>query len=302
MPMPIRIQHFFEPETSSLTYAVFDEESRDAVVIDSVLDFDLVAVKTCTRSVDKVADFVRDNRLKLHYVLETHAHADHLSAAQVLKRRFGAPLCIGENITAVQKAFAEIFDLGPDFPTDGSQFDRLIRDGETLFAGTLRITAIATPGHTPACMSYHIGDAIFVGDALFIEDYGTGRCDFPGGDAERLYESVRTRLYALPEATRIFVGHDYMPGGRPLRYETTVAASKQKNAHLRDDTTREAFIGFRRTRDATLSPPRLLYPSVQVNIDAGRLPPPRPCGQRYLRLPLNFKLPTRDDGSLESDK
>jgi glyoxylase-like metal-dependent hydrolase (beta-lactamase superfamily II) len=300
--MPITIQHFFEPETSSLTYAVFDEKSRDAVVIDAVLDFDLVAVRTCTRSVDKVDVFLRENDLTLRYVLETHAHADHLSAAQVLRRRFGAPLVIGEHITAVQKVFAEIFDLGPEFATDGRQFDRLIRDGETLQAGTLHITALSTPGHTPACMSYRIGDALFVGDALFIEDYGTGRCDFPGGDAERLWQSVHKRLYALPDDTRIFVGHDYMPGGRPLRHETSVALSKQKNVHLREGTPCEAFVGFRRTRDATLSPPRLLYPSVQVNIDGGRLPAPRPSGQRYLRLPLNFQLPTRDDGSLESDK
>lgn len=300
--MPITIQHFFEPETSSLTYAVFDPASRDAVVIDSVLDFDLIAVRTCTRSVDKVDAFLRENNLTLRYVLETHAHADHLSAAQVLKRRFGVPLGIGENITIVQKVFGEIFDLGRDFAVDGRQFDHLIRDGETLHAGTLHITAMATPGHTPACMSYRIEDAIFVGDSLFIEDYGTGRCDFPGGDAERLWHSVHERLYNLPLGTRIFVGHDYMPGGRPLRHETSVAISKQKNAHLRDETTRESFACFRRTRDATLSPPRLLYPSVQVNIDGGRLPSPCPSGQRYLRLPLNFKLPTRDDGSLESDK
>lgn len=300
--MPITIQHFFEPETSSLTYAVFDPQSRDAVVIDSVLDFDLVAVRTCTRSVDKVDAFLRENDLHLRYVLETHAHADHLSAAQVLKRRFGAPLGIGEHITVVQQVFGEIFDLGRDFAIDGRQFDRLIRDGETLQAGTLRITALSTPGHTPACLSYRIEDAIFVGDSLFIEDYGTGRCDFPGGDAERLWHSVHERLYALPPETRIFVGHDYMPNGRPLRHETSVAISKQKNAHLRDETTCEAFAAFRRTRDATLSPPRLLYPSVQVNIDGGRLPSPCPSGQRYLRLPLNFKLPTRDDGSLESDK
>jgi glyoxylase-like metal-dependent hydrolase (beta-lactamase superfamily II) len=304
MPSAIsmNVQHFFEPETSSLTYVVFDPESGDAVVIDAVLDFDLVAVKTCTRSVDKVCDFLRDKRLTLRHVLETHAHADHLSAAQVLKRRFNVPLGIGENITTVQKTFAAIFDLGPDFATDGSQFDRLIRDGETFFAGSLAITAIATPGHTPACMTYRIGDALFVGDSLFIEDYGTGRCDFPGGDADRLYESVTTRLYALPETTRIFVGHDYQPGGRPLRYETTVSASRQKNAHLRDETARDAFVCFRRTRDATLSPPRLLYPSVQVNIDAGRMPSCRPSGQRFLRLPLNCQLLTRDDGSLETDK
>ena len=298
----MRIQHFFDCETSSLGYVVFDEASRDAVVIDSVLDFDPVACKTSTRSVEKIADYLVQEGLKLRLILETHAHADHLSAAQYLRRRFDAPLGIGANITMVQKVFGEIYDLGPGFATDGSQFDRMIQDGETVAAGTLRITALATPGHTPACLSYRIEDAIFVGDSLFIEDYGTGRCDFPGGDAERLYQSVHERLYKLPPETRIFVGHDYMPGGRALRFTTTVALSKAKNAHLRDETECDAFVAFRRTRDATLSMPRLLYPSVQINIAAGKLPPVRPCGQRYLSMPLNFKQPTGDDGSVESDK
>lgn len=295
----MQVQHFFEPETSSLSYVVFDETSHDAVVIDSVLDYDPVAVRTATRSVEKIAAFLREKNLRLRYVLETHAHADHLSAAQYLKRHFGAPIAIGEKITGVQKAFGTIFGLGAGFATDGSQFDRLLKDGETLEAGTLRVRAIATPGHTPACMSYAIEDALFVGDTLFIEDYGTGRCDFPGGDAERLYQSVHDELYKLPPETRIFVGHDYMPNGRALRFVTSIGESKAKNAHLRDETTREAFVNFRRTRDATLTPPRLLYPSVQINIDAGRMPPPAPCGQRFLRLPINWKLPCADDGSAD---
>lgn len=293
----MQIQHFFDPETFSLTYVVFDEHSRDAVVIDPVLDFDPVACETATRSVEKVAAFVRTLALRLHYSLETHAHADHLSAAQYLRRHFDVKLGIGAGIARVQQVFAPLFDLGSGFATDGSQFDHLIQDGEVFQAGTLRIEAIATPGHTPACLGYRIEDAIFVGDALFIEDYGTGRCDFPGGDAALLYQSVHERLYRLPEATRVFVGHDYMPGGRPLRYETTILAARQKNIHLRDETARDAFVAFRKARDATLTPPRLFYQSVQINIDAGRLPAPNPAGRRYLRLPLNLKQPSADDGS-----
>jgi glyoxylase-like metal-dependent hydrolase (beta-lactamase superfamily II) len=292
----MQIQHFFDPDTSSLTYVVYDEASRDAVVIDPVLDYDAVACQTSTRSVEQVAAFLLDKGLRLHLVLETHAHADHLSAAQYLRRRFSAKLCIGARITEVQKAFAGLFGLGDGFPTDGSQFDLLLHDGVPVTAGTLSLLPMSTPGHTPACLSYRIEDAIFVGDAIFIEDYGTGRCDFPGGDAEVLYKTIHERLYALPGETRVFVGHDYMPGGRPLRFFTTIAAEKERNVHLKAETSRDAFVAFRRARDATLSLPRLLYPSVQVNINAGKLPSPEPCGRRYLRLPLNLRAPTSDDG------
>ncbi len=282
------VQHFFDPATFTLTYVVHDPATRDAVVIDPVLDFDVPGARTSTDSVEKVAVYVRQNALRLRYTLETHAHADHLSASQVLRREFDAPVAIGARIAEVQRTFGPVFDLPADVPLDGSQFDRLLKDGEKLEAGSLTVEVIATPGHTPACVSYRIGDAVFTGDALFIEDYGTGRCDFPGGSAEALYDSVHGRLYGLPDATRVFVGHDYQPNGRTLRFETTIGAEKRGNVQLRESTSREEFVRFRRTRDAALEPPRLLFPSVQVNVDAGRLPWPRSGGRRYLVLPLNF--------------
>ncbi len=282
------IQHFFDPATYTLTSVVHDPATGDAVAIDPVLDFDAAGARTSTASVERVAAYVREKSLRLHYVLETHAHADHLSGSQYLRRELGARVAIGKRITEVQRAFASTLDLPADVPLDGSQFDRLLEDAETLRAGTLAIQVLATPGHTPACVSYRIEDAIFTGDALFIEDYGTGRCDFPGGSADALYESVHQRLYALPDATRVFVGHDYQPGGRPLRFETTLGAEKRENVQLKATTTREDFARFRKSRDATLDPPRLLFPSVQLNVDAGRLPRPRSNGKRYLELPLNF--------------
>jgi glyoxylase-like metal-dependent hydrolase (beta-lactamase superfamily II) len=282
----MNIESFYDPETYTLTYVVFDPETRDGVAVDPVLDYDPLTSKTSTASVEKVAAFVERHGIHLHYVLETHAHADHLSASQHLKRRFGAKVAIGEAITKVQEVFAGVFDMGPAFVPDGSQFDRLLRDGERLAAGSLQIDVIATPGHTPACVTYRIGDAIFTGDALFIEDYGTGRCDFPRGSAEELYSSVHDRLYALPSATRVFVGHDYRPAGRPLRAETTIERSREENVQLRASTTREDFVARRNARDAKLLPPRLLYPSVQVNIDAGHLPAKRANGRRYLTIPI----------------
>jgi glyoxylase-like metal-dependent hydrolase (beta-lactamase superfamily II) len=282
----MEIHHFFDPRTFTLTYVVFDPATRDAVLIDPVLDFDPLASRISTKSAVGVSAFLRDHALALRYVLETHAHADHLSASQFFKHRFGADVAIGARITEVQATFKQIFDLPPDFATDGRQFDRLLQDGETLQAGSLAIEILATPGHTPACVSYKIGDALFTGDALFIEDYGTGRCDFPNGSAADLYRSVHDRLYALPDATRVFVGHDYQPDGRPLRYETTIAAERERNVQLRASTAADDFIRFRTDRDAGLAPPRLLYPSVQVNVDAGRLPAPRANGRRYLTIPL----------------
>ncbi|NUP10014.1 MAG: MBL fold metallo-hydrolase [Polyangiaceae bacterium] len=293
----VNIHPFYDPATFTLTYVVYDRPSKYAVVIDSVLDYDPVASRTSTASVEKVAAFLRDNNLRLFYVLETHAHADHLSGAQWLKRRFGARTVIGEHIQEVQRTFKPLFDLPGDVPTDGSQFDRLVRDGDVLYAGTLRIEVIATPGHTPACVTYKIGDAIFTGDALFIEDYGTGRCDFPKGDTAALYTSVHDKLYELPDETRVFVGHDYQPNGRELRYETTIGKSKTSNIQLRRETTKEEFVSFRTARDATLRPPRLLFPSVQVNVDAGRLPKPHANGARYFSIPVNPRGATADDGS-----
>lgn len=266
------IEPFFDPATSTLTYVVYDPTSRDAIAIDPVLDYDPRSGATSTASVEAVASFLNAEGLHLHDVLETHAHADHLSGSQVLKRRFGAKVGIGVRIREVQTSFRDLLALPPSFPIDGSQFDRLFDDGETIVAGALALEVIATPGHTPACVTYRIGDAIFTGDALFIEDCGTGRCDFPRGSADALYTSVHERLYALPDATRVFVGHDYPPNGRPVRCETTIGASKAWNIHLCASTTREEFIALRTERDATLPPPRLLYPSIRANIAAGRMP------------------------------
>jgi len=294
----MRIHSFFDPATFTLTYVVYDPDSRDAVVIDPVLDFDPLSAQTSLASVQRVSAFVSEQQLKLRHVLETHAHADHLTGAQYLKRRFDASVVIGARITEVQATFKQVFDLPASFSVDGRQFDCLLTDGQGLHAGTLHIEAIGTPGHTPACLTYKIGDALFTGDALFIEDYGTGRCDFPRGSAEELFDSVHDKLYRQPEHLRVFVGHDYQPGGRPLRYETTIGISKRQNVQLRTETTREQFVSLRTARDKTLTAPRLLFPSVQVNIDAGRLPPAHENGTRYLQIPLNLKQPTSDDGSV----
>jgi len=292
----MNIETFFDPATFTLTYVVFDPKSRDAVVIDPVLDYDVLSSSTSTTSITRVEEFLNREKLKLHYVLETHAHADHLSGSQFLKSRFGAKVAIGARIVDVQKIFAGVFDLA-NVPTDGSQFDKLLSDGEKIEAGAMKIDVLATPGHTPACLSFQVGDAVFTGDALFIEDYGTGRCDFPSGSADALYTSVHERLYALPDATRVFVGHDYQPNGRALRFETTIGASKESNIQLRASTSRADFVKQRTSRDATLSAPRLLFQSVQVNIDAGRLPKAHANGKRYLTIPLDMKKTTRDDGS-----
>lgn len=290
----MKIQTFYDPVTYTITYVVFDPETRDAVVVDPVLDYDPLASRASTGSIARLAAFVDRERLRVHYVLETHAHADHLSGSQFLKRRFDAQVAIGAAIVDVQRTFKDVFDL-PELAVDGSQFDRLVEDGETLVAGSLAIEAIATPGHTPACMTYKIDDAVFTGDALFIEDYGTGRCDFPNGSAHALYTSVHDKLYALPDDTRVLVGHDYRPDGRPLRVETTIGRSKEANVQLRASTTRADFVKMRTERDAKLEPPRLLYPSVQVNVDAGRLPKAHANGRRYLAIPI--AMDERADGA-----
>jgi glyoxylase-like metal-dependent hydrolase (beta-lactamase superfamily II) len=284
----MRVRAFFDPATSTLTYVVFDPETKDAVVIDPVLDYDPAASRTSTASFERVAELAREEQLRLHWVLETHAHADHLSASQLFKNRFDARIAIGERIREVQETFKTYFDLPTSFATDGSQFDRLLRDGEILSAGSLRIRVIATPGHTPACVTYAIDDALFTGDALFAHDYGTGRCDFPHGSADDLYTSVHDRLYALPDTTRVFPCHDYQPHGRAVVVETTIGASKRENVQLAQSTTRDDFVRMRKARDATLAAPRLLLASVQINIDAGRLPEPRPNGKRYLAIPITI--------------
>lgn len=293
----MNIETLYDPATFTLTYVVYDPDSRDAVVVDPVLDYDPLSSATSTASLQRLDAFLKKEGLRVHYVLETHAHADHLSGSQWLKRRYDAKVGIGARITEVQGVFKDVFDLGPAFAVDGSQFDRLFQDGDKIRAGTLEIDVIATPGHTPACVSYKVGDAVFTGDALFIEDYGTGRCDFPKGSADALYTSVHDRLYALPDATRVFVGHDYQPNGRAMRAETTIGKSKEANIQLRAGTTRREFVTMREARDATLSAPRLLYPSVQVNVNAGRLPRPHENGRRYLTVPIDLRKKTDDDGT-----
>ena len=292
----MEIKAFFDEPTFTLTFVVWDEATKDAVVIDSVLNYDPIASQTSTDSLDELSDYVRQNGLRVHYALETHAHADHLSGAQMLKKRFDAKTAIGADITAVQDVFSGVFDLGEGFATDGRQFDKLIEDEETLQAGSLEVKAIATPGHTPACVSYLIGDALFTGDALFMDDYGTGRTDFPKGSAKDLYSSIHERLYELPDETRVFPGHDYMPGGRAVAWETTIGKSKANNPHLRAETSLEEFVGLREARNAELAAPRLLFQSVQFNISGGQLPQPGSTGIRYFKVPVNMRKKTDDIG------
>jgi glyoxylase-like metal-dependent hydrolase (beta-lactamase superfamily II) len=282
----MNVEAFFDPRTWTLTYLVWDSGTRDAVVIDPVLDYDANRVKVFDDGLRALEARVKALGATVHWVLETHVHADHLSGADLLRKRLGAKVAIGDRITEVQRLFAGVFELGDDFPVDGRQFDRLVGDGDVIEAGSLRIRTIATPGHTPACVTWQIGDAIFTGDALFMPDQGTGRCDFPNGSAEQLYDSVR-KLYALPPETRVFVGHDYQPGGRELRWESTVAEQKDANVQLRGDTDRATFVAWRTARDKTLALPNLIFHSLQVNVRAGALPPPG-AARRYLKLPINL--------------
>lgn len=283
-----RINEFFDKNTWTLTYVVWDENTRDAIVIDPVMDYDPASSQTSETSANAVIEFLRANKLKLHFILETHAHADHLSGSQIIKREFPeAILAIGEKITKVQEVFKTVFSLPEEFKTDGSQFDKLLKDGEELFAGSISIKTIFTPGHTPACASYYIDDNVFVGDALFMPDYGTGRCDFPEGSAKDLYHSVHERLYQLPEDTKVYTGHDYMPNGRSLKFMATIAEEKKENVQLKQTTSIDEFIEFRTKRDKTLAAPKLLLPSVQINIDAGHLPKANPKGKRYLKIPIH---------------
>lgn len=264
------VQTFFDDATYTLTYVVYDETTRDAVIIDPVWDYDPLASQMSSESVQKVIDFVSTKNLIPHLILETHAHADHLSGAQLLKKEYPeAKLGIGEHITIVQETFKPVFGLPEAFKTDGSQFDLLLKEGRRVTAGSLAIDILYTPGHTPACSSYVIGDKVFSGDALFMPDSGTGRCDFPRGSATDLYRSITQKLYTLPDTTRVFVGHDYQPQGRELAFETTIAAEKTGNIQLPDGRSEEQFVEFRSTRDATLKMPRLIFQSVQVNINAG---------------------------------
>lgn len=283
----IQVKEFFDKNTWTLSYVVWDEKTKDAIVIDPVMDYDPASSKTGEDSAQKVIEFLRFKNLTLHFILETHAHADHLSGSQIIKKEFqSAQIAIGEKIIKVQEIFKDVFGLPEDFKTDGSQFDRLLKDGEEFQAGSIKIKTLFTPGHTPACASYYIHDCIFVGDALFMPDYGTGRCDFPAGSAADLYHSVHDRLYELPGDTKVYTGHDYQPNGRSLKFMTTISEEKQKNIQLQSKTTLEEFVHMRTERDRTLSAPKLLLPSVQINIDAGHLPPPSKNGKRYLRIPI----------------
>ena len=293
----MKIEAKYHPDTFTLTYIVWDENTNDAVIIDPVLDYNPVGSKTDVLSVKDVLAFVERNNLKVHYILETHAHADHITGAQALKQVLGAKTVIGEHIRAVQETFKPVFGFGDEFKTDGSQFDKLVADGETFEAGSLKIGVIHTPGHTPACVTYQIGDALFTGDALFMPDQGTGRCDFPKGDAEDLYDSLANKLYTLPDSTRVFVGHDYQPNGRALAFETTIGASKAANVQLKGDTPKDQFLQFRRARDASLAAPRLLFQSVSLNVGAGLMPPADENGIRRMNMPINLFRPSDDYGA-----
>jgi glyoxylase-like metal-dependent hydrolase (beta-lactamase superfamily II) len=282
----MEIASFFDPETGTLTYLVYAPSEGVGVVIDPVAEFDPASGALTHARAKEVGDFIDARSLAVPWVLETHAHADHLSAMPWFKERYGARSVIGRHIAEVQATFRDVFNLGDDFPVDGRPFDRLLDDGEVVEAGPLRIEALHTPGHTPACLSYRIGDTVFVGDTLFQPDYGTARCDFPGGSATVLYDSIQ-RLYALPDATRLFTCHDYQPGGRKLRFESTVADQKAGNVQLDGTTERDAFVAFREQRDATLSMPTLILPSIQANVRAGELPEPESNGLAYFKIPIN---------------
>jgi glyoxylase-like metal-dependent hydrolase (beta-lactamase superfamily II) len=280
----MNIQHFFDRATSTLTYVVHDDKS--GVVIDPVLDYDPKSARTSRGSAEAVAKYIVERKLEIPFVIDTHAHADHLTAMPFFKKRFGARTVTGSRIGEVQRIFRDIYNLGMNFPVDGQQFDLLLDEGEELQAGRFRIRAMHTPGHTPAHMSWQIEDALFVGDTLFMPDYGSARCDFPGGSADQLFDSIQ-RIYALPASTRLFMCHDYQPGGRELRFVTTVAEQKKSNIQLNERTTREGYLKFRKTRDAELEMPALILPAVQINIRAGEFPEPEANGSAYLKIPLN---------------
>ncbi|MDO8379123.1 MBL fold metallo-hydrolase [Phenylobacterium sp.] len=285
--MTPKVQAFFDPATSTATYLVSDPVTKAAAIIDPVLDFEPKGARLSTGSADAVLRAIAEQGLKLAYVLETHAHADHLSAADHIRRRTGAPVVIGAEITQVQKAFAPLFEV-EDLKPAGGDFDRLVREGDVLPLGDLSIEVLHTPGHTPACVTYLIGDAAFTGDTLFMPDYGTARADFPGGDAHALYRSIQ-KILALPPETRVFVGHDYLPAGRTEpRWETTVADERDHNVHAHQGVDEAAFVAMRHARDATLAPPTLILPALQANIRAGALPQASAAGRVFLKLPVTM--------------
>ncbi|MFY3137450.1 MBL fold metallo-hydrolase [Achromobacter xylosoxidans] len=282
-----QIQAFFDPATATVTYVVHEPAPGSAcAIIDSVLDYDPKSGRTTTASADRVIAYVREHGLRTEWLLETHAHADHLSAAPYLQRQLGGVIAIGQSIRTVQGVFKKIFNLEPQFQLDGSQFGRLFADGETFSIGELTASAMHVPGHTPADMAYRIGNVVFVGDTLFMPDVGTARCDFPGGDAHQLYRSIR-RLLDLPGDTRLYMCHDYPPPGREAAWQTTVAEQRRANIHVRDGIGEDDFVAMRTRRDATLSMPTLILPAIQVNIRAGHFPPAEDNGVRYLKIPVD---------------
>lgn len=285
--MTPRIEPFFDATTSTFTYVIYEAPGSRCAIVDSVLDYDPHSGRTATLSADRVARFVRDQGLTVEWLLETHAHADHLSAAPYLRRQLGGHIAIGEGIRRVQGAFKDVFNLEPEFRLDGSQFDHLFQPDEVFHIGALTARALHVPGHTPADMAYQVEEEhVFVGDTLFMPDVGSARCDFPGGSARDLYRSIR-RLLALPEATRLYLCHDYPPAGREARHETTVGEERALNVHVRDGVDEDAFVALRTRRDATLSMPTLILPAIQVNIRAGTLPPAEANGRRYLKIPID---------------
>ncbi|WP_339336337.1 MBL fold metallo-hydrolase [uncultured Maricaulis sp.] len=286
MTNPI-VTAFFDEPTNTISYVVADPETKACAVVDSLLDYDAASGRTSTVSADRLIAFVKAQGLTVEWIIDTHVHADHLTAAPYVREKLGGKTAIGEHVATVQRVFGEIFNEGQSFHTDGSQFDHLFKDGEAYTVGRLEARAIHTPGHTPACMSHLIGDALFVGDTIFMPDYGTARCDFPGGDAGTLYDSIQT-LFALPDETRMFLCHDYKaPGRDTYEWETTVGAEKRANIHVKTGISRDEFIAMRTARDKTLAMPHLILPSVQVNMRAGEMPPAEDNGVRYMKVPIN---------------
>jgi glyoxylase-like metal-dependent hydrolase (beta-lactamase superfamily II) len=284
--MSPNVKAFYDSATFTVSYVVSDPKTRIAAIIDSVLDYDPHAGRTSTTSADALIAWVKEQNLTIDWILETHVHADHVTAAPYLKEKLGGRIAIGQHVKTVQTTFKSIFNAEAEFATDGSQFDHLFMDDEGFQIGTIRAKAIHTPGHTPACVTYHIGDTVFVGDTLFMPDFGTARCDFPGGCAATLYQSIR-KILSLPPQTRMFLCHDYQPGGREVLWETTVAAQRNENLHVRDGVTEAEFVTMRTERDRILDMPVLILPSVQINMRCGDLPPAEENGIRYLKIPLN---------------
>ncbi|MEQ8448535.1 MAG: MBL fold metallo-hydrolase [Nitratireductor sp.] len=277
---------FFDEATNTVTYVVKDPQSKSCAVVDSVMDIDYAAGRITYDHADQIIEHIHKNDLKLEWIIETHVHADHLSAAPYIQEKLGGKLGIGDRITIVQDTFGKVFNEGTEFQRDGSQFDRLFKDGDSYTIGSMTAYAMHTPGHTPACMTHVIGDAAFVGDTLFMPDGGSARADFPGGDARELYRSIK-RVLALPDETRLFICHDYGPNGRDIKWETTVAEERKHNIHVRDGISEDEFVAMREARDATLDMPKLIIPSLQVNMRAGHLPPEEDDGKTYLKVPVN---------------